>query len=34
LILELNEPFSGLMMISDAPLRHALPPLGQQPGVT
>jgi hypothetical protein len=27
LILELNEPFSGLMMISDIPLRNALAPL-------
>jgi hypothetical protein len=27
LILELSEPFSGLMMISSAPLRHALGPL-------
>jgi len=27
LILELNEPFKGLMMISDAPLRNALAPL-------
>jgi hypothetical protein len=27
LILELNQPFSGLMMISDAPLLHALAPL-------
>ena len=27
LILELNEPFSGLMRISDIPLRNALPPL-------
>jgi len=27
LILELNQPFSGLMMISSAPLRHALGPL-------
>jgi hypothetical protein len=28
LILELGEPFSGLMMISNAPLREALAPLG------
>jgi hypothetical protein len=28
LILELGEPFSGLMMISSAPLREALAPLG------
>ena len=27
LILELNEPFNGLMMISDIPLRNALAPL-------
>jgi hypothetical protein len=27
LILELNEPFNGLMMISDVPLRNALAPL-------
>lgn len=27
LILEMNEPFSGLMMIPSAPLRDALPPL-------
>jgi hypothetical protein len=27
LILELSKPFSGLMMISSAPLRHALGPL-------
>jgi hypothetical protein len=27
LILELSQPFSGLMMISSAPLRHALGPL-------
>jgi len=27
LILELSQPFSGLMMISSAPLRHALAPL-------
>jgi hypothetical protein len=27
LILELNEPFMGLMRISDIPLRNALPPL-------
>lgn len=27
LILELNQPFTGLMMISSAPLRHALGPL-------
>src|SRR3974390_3497321 len=27
LILELGKPFSGLMMISSAPLRHALGPL-------
>jgi hypothetical protein len=27
LILELNQPFSGLMMISSTPLRHALGPL-------
>jgi len=25
--LELNEPFNGLMMISDIPLRNALAPL-------
>jgi hypothetical protein len=29
LILELGEPFTGLMMISSAPLREALLPLGQ-----
>ncbi len=29
LILELSDPFSGLMMISSAPLRNALGPLGQ-----
>jgi Protein of unknown function (DUF4239) len=29
LILELGEPFTGLMMISSAPLRDALAPLGQ-----
>jgi hypothetical protein len=28
LILELSEPFAGLMMISNEPLRTALPPLG------
>lgn len=28
LILELNDPFSGLLMISDLPLRNALAPLG------
>jgi len=28
LVLELNEPFAGLMQISSAPLRNALPPLG------
>jgi hypothetical protein len=28
LILELNEPFSGLMVIPSEPLLHALPPLG------
>ncbi|MET0276931.1 MAG: hypothetical protein ABW198_01250 [Pseudorhodoplanes sp.] len=28
LILELSQPFSGLMMISSEPLRHALAPLG------
>jgi hypothetical protein len=28
LILELSEPFAGLMMISDGPLRNALAPLG------
>jgi len=27
LILELNEPFNGLMRISDIPLRNALAPL-------
>ena len=27
LVLELSQPFSGLMMISSAPLRHALAPL-------
>jgi hypothetical protein len=27
LILELNEPFNGLMTISDVPLRNALAPL-------
>jgi hypothetical protein len=27
LVLELNQPFSGLMMISSTPLRHALGPL-------
>ena len=27
LILELSRPFSGLMMISSEPLRHALAPL-------
>jgi hypothetical protein len=27
LILELNDPFNGLMMISDIPLRNALAPL-------
>jgi hypothetical protein len=27
LILELGQPFSGLMMVSDQPLRHALPAL-------
>jgi hypothetical protein len=27
LILELGQPFSGLMQISSAPLRHALAPL-------
>jgi len=27
LILELNDPFNGLMRISDAPLRHALAPM-------
>jgi len=27
LILELSQPFTGLMMISDAPLRNALAPL-------
>jgi hypothetical protein len=29
LILELSEPFTGLMVISDEPLRNALPPLSQ-----
>lgn len=29
LILELNEPFAGIMMISSAPLRNALGPLSQ-----
>ena len=29
LILELSQPFTGLMMISSEPLRNALPPLGQ-----
>jgi hypothetical protein len=29
LILELSEPFTGLMMISSEPLRTALAPLGQ-----
>jgi hypothetical protein len=29
LILELGEPFTGLMMISSAPLRNALALLGQ-----
>jgi Protein of unknown function (DUF4239) len=29
LILELNEPFSGLMVIRSEPLLHSLPPLGQ-----
>jgi Protein of unknown function (DUF4239) len=29
LILELSEPFTGLMMISSEPLRNALAPLGQ-----
>ncbi len=29
LILELSQPFTGLMMISSAPLRNALGPLGQ-----
>jgi hypothetical protein len=29
LILELGEPFTGLMMISSAPLSNALAPLGQ-----
>lgn len=29
LILELNQPFEGLMMISEAPLRNALTPLTQ-----
>jgi hypothetical protein len=28
LILELSQPFTGLMMISDGPLRNALAPLG------
>jgi hypothetical protein len=28
LIMELNEPFSGLMVIRSEPLLHALPPLG------
>jgi hypothetical protein len=28
LILELNQPFSGLMVIRSEPLLHALPPLG------
>jgi hypothetical protein len=28
LVLELGQPFSGLMQISSAPLRHALAPLG------
>jgi hypothetical protein len=28
LILEMDRPFSGMMAISDAPLRHALAPLG------
>ena len=27
LILELSQPFAGLMQISSAPLRNALPPL-------
>jgi hypothetical protein len=27
LILELSQPFTGLMMISDEPLRNALPAL-------
>jgi hypothetical protein len=27
LILELSQPFTGLMQISSAPLRHALPPV-------
>lgn len=27
LILEMDRPFSGIMAISDSPLRHALPPL-------
>lgn len=29
LILEMGQPFSGLMQISSAPLRNALAPLGQ-----
>jgi hypothetical protein len=28
LILELSQPFTGLMMISSEPLRNALAPLG------
>jgi hypothetical protein len=28
LFLELDQPFDGLMQISSAPLRNALPPLG------
>jgi hypothetical protein len=27
LILELSQPFAGLMQISSAPLRNALPPI-------
>jgi hypothetical protein len=30
LVLELSQPFAGLMQISSAPLRHALAPLGPQ----
>jgi hypothetical protein len=29
LVLELDQPFSGLIQISDAPLRNALARLGQ-----